>query len=139
MSPSVGTDVVVAGEDGRHAAGFEACGMREEPFEPGELIGEFGPGPRVAVRQVEAADQDPVAGGLDVAGLAVARVARQTPPRLDRGLAAAQDRHAVVGPLAVAERGIADRFERRVGERGIGRFDLLEAYDVGASCPAATP
>ena len=51
--------------------------MRPQPPEPVELVVEFRPGLRIAVRQIDAGDDDAVDGGLDVARLVIVAVAGQ--------------------------------------------------------------
>ena len=61
--------------------------MGDEAVEPLELVVELGAGLRVAIRQVQAADDDAVDLGLDVAAVRVVGVAGQAAAALD-GLAA---------------------------------------------------
>lgn len=71
-----GDDVVVAGQDDRGAGIDQVLGMGLEALEPGELVVEFGPRARIAVGQVEAADQHAVHCRLDIAAVTVVGVAR---------------------------------------------------------------
>ena len=66
-----------------------------QPLHPAQLVVEFRTRLRVAVGQIEAADDDAVDCRLDVAAMVVVRIARQAAPVLHRLDAAGQDRHAV--------------------------------------------
>ena len=67
--------VVVAGQDDRHVFAQQLARMRLQAPEPRQLVVEFGPRLRIAVGQVDAADEDAADGGLDVARLIVLRIA----------------------------------------------------------------
>ena len=64
-------DVVVAGQHHGQRCWPERGGVGDQALEPGELVVEFRAGLRIAVRQVDGADQDAVDSGLDVAALPV--------------------------------------------------------------------
>jgi hypothetical protein len=70
-------------------------------------------------------------GRLDIARLAVLRVARQTAMGLDRLAAAREDGDAVPALLAVPDRAIAGLLDRGRGKAVFGRLQFLEAGDVG--------
>ena len=123
--------IVVAGEHDRHAFVEQRLRMPAQPFEPGELVGEFRPGLRIAVRRVEAADQDAADGRLDVAALRVLRVAGQLAARAHRRPAARQDRHPVPRLLAAPDCVVAGAADRGNGKIGVGGFELLQARHVG--------
>ena len=65
--------------------------MGEQPLEPAQLEAEFLAFYRIAVRRVEAGDQEAVDRGLDVAAVEVVIVARKRAPGLDHPLAAGQN------------------------------------------------
>ena len=105
--------------------------MRSQPLEPCELVVEFRAGLRIAVRQIDAGDDDAVDGGFDIARLVVVAIAGQLGPDQHRFGLARQDGDAVPGLLAAPDRavaGLVDGAERKVL---VGRLQLLQANDVG--------
>jgi hypothetical protein len=52
--------------------------MRDQPLEPARLVVELRTGRRVAVRQIQASDQNAVDRRLDVAAVSVVGIARET-------------------------------------------------------------
>ena len=100
-------DVVVAGQHDGDVFAQQAAGVRGEPLEPGELVVELRPRLRIAVGQVDAADEDAADGGLDVARLRVVGIARQGRARDDRLGAARQDGDAVPRALPAPDGGVA--------------------------------
>ena len=60
-------DIVVAGQHDRHVLAQQLARMRLQAPEPGQLVVEFRARLRIAVGQIDAADEDAVDGGLDVA------------------------------------------------------------------------
>src|SRR5665213_2136571 len=61
-----GRDVVVAGQYHGNVLLQEFRGMRSQPLEPCELVIEFRTRLRIAVRQIDAGDNDALDGGFDV-------------------------------------------------------------------------
>jgi hypothetical protein len=118
-------DVVVTGQHDRHAARKELLRMLVEGVEPFELVVELRPGLRVAVGQVEAADEHAADDGFEIAALRVFLHARQATPGFDRLAPARQYGDAIPGALPVRDGAIArapDRIERQVG---VGRLEFL--------------
>src|ERR1700736_3981883 len=74
--------------------------MRFEPLEPVELVVEFRPGLRIAVRQIDAGNDDAFDRGLDIARLAVGGVAGKLRPDQHRFGLPRQDGDAVPGLLS---------------------------------------
>ena len=109
-------DVVVAGQHHRHAGRVELGGMRGEPLDPGELVVEFRPGLRVAVRRVERGDRARRSPPPRCSGSGVGRIAGQLVARHDRLAAAREDRDAVPGFLPAPDRAVAGLLDRRVRE-----------------------
>src|SRR5207244_12871865 len=99
--------VVVAGQHDRDVLLDEFLRVRAQPREPGELGVEFRPGLRVAVRQIDAGDDDAAHGGLDVACFAIAGVARQRIADQDRLGIAGEDGNPVPGLLPAPHRAVA--------------------------------
>jgi hypothetical protein len=105
--------------------------MRLQSLEPGQLVLEFGAWLRIAVGEVDAANQDAVDGCLDVAGLIVLRIAGQGGARDNRFGTAREDGGAVPGPLTMSRcvvAGLPDRLRRKLRA---GALELLQANDVG--------
>src|SRR5690606_7335060 len=103
----------------------------DEPLEPCELVVELRPGLRIAVRQIQRRDDEPLRPRLDVAAVRVVRIARDASPALDGLLALREDRDAVPRALAVPDRAVAEGLDRLDRKRLVRRFQLLEAGDVG--------
>ena len=97
-------DVEVAGQDDGPLELHQLGGVRRQALEPAQLVVELRAGRRVAVRQVQAADQHAADVGFDVAAVHVLRIAGQAAARLHGLSAAAQDGDAVPALLAVPDR-----------------------------------
>ena len=123
-------DVEVAGQNGRRAAVQKAFGVARQPFEPAQLVIEFRARRRIAVRQIEASDDQAADRRFDVAAVRVVGIARQAAAGLHRLGAAGEDRHAVPALLPVPDRAIAGGAERGGRKFLIGRLQLLQADDV---------
>ena len=93
-------NVEVAGKHDGRAAPAQRGRMLPQPFQPGQLVVEFRPGPGISVWRVDGGDQHAAHGRLDVARLNVGRIARQFRPCQHGCSAAGQDGHAVPRPLA---------------------------------------
>jgi len=109
--------------------------VQSEPPEPCELVVEFRARLRIAVRQIEAADDDAIDGGFDVARLFVVAVPGQLVADRHRIGVARQDGDAVPAFLSAPHRAIAglvDGFDRKIL---IGRFQLLQGHDIGLCLP----
>ena len=107
--------------------------MRPQPSEPVELVIEFRPGLRIAVRQIDAGDDDAVDGGLDIARLVIIAIAGQRGSGQYRLGVARQDGDAVPGLLSAPHRAVAGFLDRQNRELGIGRFQFLQTDDFGFS------
>src|SRR5215218_5888209 len=123
-------DVEIAGEHHRHTAFQELGGVRGKTLEPSELVVELRPGCRIAVRQIEAADDDAGNCRLDIAALRVLGVARQPTPGLGRIGAPGEDCDAIPTLLAVPDRAVAGVTKGRRREPLLRRLQLLQADDV---------
>src|SRR6185369_13014948 len=84
----------------------------------------------VAVRQVQAAHEDAVGGGLDVAAVLVVGIAGKRADALLRFFVAGEDRHAVPRLLSVEDRAIARLLQRRCGKLLVHGLQLLQAGHV---------
>ena len=73
----IGYCVVIAGEDDRVFVFQQHLCALNEPGEPSKLVVEFRAGCWIAVREIQAADQHALHGGLDVPAVGVIGVARQ--------------------------------------------------------------
>ena len=116
MSKSVGTTLKSPARTTGASASNRLRGMRDQPLEPCQLVVELRPRLGVAVREVEAGDQDAVDGGFDVAALIVRLVARQGASRDHRDGVPRQDRDAVPGSLALPHRVVSDPAQRERAE-----------------------
>jgi hypothetical protein len=105
--------------------------MRQQALHPGELVVEFWPRLRIAVRRIERGDDDAINRRLDIARLPVVGIARQFVPRHDRLAAARQDGDAVPGFLAGPHGAVARLLDRGLREFAVGGFKLLQRNDVG--------
>ena len=104
--------------------------MADQALEPLQLVVELRPRLRIAVGQVQAADDDPVHRSLDVAAMRVVGIARQAAPAFDRLASVGEDRDPVPGRLPVPDRAVARPFDLGDRECGIRRFEFLQAGDV---------
>src|SRR6185312_5483286 len=86
---------------------------------------------RIAVRQVDAADDDPADLGLEITAVGVVGIARQTAPPFDGHFATGEDGDAVVALLPVPDAAVARSFDGGRRKPVIGGLDLLQAGDVG--------
>src|ERR1700694_402168 len=93
--------------------GFRAL---DQPVEPLELVVELGAGLGIAVRQVQASDDDPLHRRLDVAALLLGRIAGKSSLGFDRIRILREDRHAVPRLLAVPYRAVARLADFRDGK-----------------------
>src|SRR5215212_9373927 len=123
-------DVEIAGEHHRHTAFQELGGVRGKTLEPSELVVELRPGRRIAVRQIEAADDDAANCRLDITALRVLEVARQATPGLGRVGPAREDCDAIPTLLAVPDRAVARVTKRRNREPLLRGLQFLQADDV---------
>ena len=120
-------DVEIADQQRRHAAVEQALGVRLQPVHPRQLVVELGAGPRIAVGQIEVADQQPADRRLDIAAVARVGIAGQAAAGFDGLADAAQDGDSVPAFLAVPDGRIAGVARCFGGERFVGAFELLEA------------
>ena len=121
--------VIVAGEHDRRAAREKFGGMGDQAIEPTELEVEFLASDRIAVRHVQAADQEAVDRGLDVAARRVVLISRESAPRLDQVFAARENGDSVPAFLALPDRLVARRTDGALRKRF--RFQFLQADHVG--------
>ena len=106
-------------------------GMPLQPLEPFQLGVEFRSRLRIAVRQIEASDEDAVDGGFDIARLVISAVTRQRGADQHRIGLARQDGDAVPGLLSAPDRAVAGLLDRMNRKIGVGRFQLLQANHIG--------
>jgi hypothetical protein len=88
-------DVEVAGQNRRRAALQKSLGVARQPFEPAQLVIEFRARRRIAVRQIEATDDQAADRRFDVPAVRIVGIARQAAAGLLRLGAPGEDRHAV--------------------------------------------
>src|SRR5215212_9959782 len=118
-------DVEIAGEHHRHADFQELGGVRGKTLEPSEFVVELRPGRRIAVRQIEAADDDAGNCRLDIAALRVLKLARQPTPGLGWIGAAGEDCDAIPTLLAVPDRAVAGVTKGRSREKLLRRLTQI--------------
>src|SRR3989454_11342207 len=112
------------------AARPQALRMLDQALEPRQLVIELRPGLRIAVRQIRAADDDPLPRRLKITALLVLRTARQLALAHARVRALREDRPPFPRLLPPPQRPIsriADRFDR---QPRLGRLQLLQADDI---------
>ena len=125
-----GSDIEVASQDDRVCLPQQRCGMCRQTLEPSHLVVEPRTRLRIAVGQVEAADQDSVHRSLDVARLLILRIAGQRMAGQHRLATLPQDRHAVPCPLTHPDGFIACLAQRCPREAAMLRLQLLQAHDI---------
>lgn len=114
------------------AAVVQPARMRDQALEPAQLVVELRSRLRVAVGQVQAADDEPVRGHFQVAALRVLAVAGQGAAALDRLGVAREHGDAVPRALADPARAIARALDLLARKAFVGRLELLQAGDIGA-------
>lgn len=102
-----------------------------EPPEPSQLVVELRAGRRIAVRQIEAADQDSVYGGLDLAAMPVVSATRQSAAREEGHLAFGEDRNAVPAFLAMQYDAVTGALQVGARKTVVRRLQFLQAGDIG--------
>jgi len=102
-----------------------------EPLEPGKLVVELRAGLGIAVRQVQAADDDSIDGRFDIAAVRLIRVVWQAPARLNGLPALLQDGDPIVGTLTVPDGAVSRAANRELGKGFVGCLELLQADDIG--------
>ena len=124
-------DVEVAEQHHRRAAGDQRLRMRDQRLEPGELVAELRPRPRVAVGEVEPGDEHARHRRLDIAALRRVGIVGQPAARLHRRTDARQKCDAIPARLAVPDRLVTRGGDGGGGELGIRCLQLLQHGDVG--------
>ena len=123
-------DIVVAGETHRRFRAQQRTRMGLQALEPRELVVEFRAWLRIAVRQIDAGNDDAVHRGFDVARFRIGLVAGQRGSGHDRLRAARKDCDAVPGLLAAPHRAIARACDRAFGKLRVGGFQFLQTDNV---------
>src|SRR5262249_24208595 len=107
------------------------CGMCDETLHPRELVREFGPGLRVAVRRVERRDNDAIHRSLQVAALRIGGITRESSLRHDRLAATPENGDPVPGLFSAPRRAVGCLLDCGSGKLGIRRLQLLQRDHVG--------
>src|SRR5690348_8209291 len=131
MSCTVGTDIVIASQHDRYTSAHEFGSMCDQTCEPGQLVIELRTGLRIAVREIDRSDQDSIYGRLDVACLAIIRIARQACAGQHRIAVSREDRHSVPGTLALPDSTIAEGSKGLRGKCVLLGLEFLETNDIG--------
>jgi hypothetical protein len=126
-----GHDIEVATEHHRLLRPIQRLRMRVQPLEPLQLVVELRPRLRIAVRQVNARDTQPVNVRLDVPTVCVIRIAGQAAADLYRLDASGENRHAVPRQLPMPDAAIPDIAKRGCRKTIVRRLQLLQTSDVG--------
>src|SRR5271163_5046877 len=105
--------------------------MFRQALNPSEFVIELGAGRRIAVGKIEAADEDAVDLGLEVAALYVVRVAGQASTSLQRILTARENGDAVPALLAVPDHAVAGLADSGFRKLLLRRLQFLETRDIG--------
>src|ERR1700704_2362496 len=124
-------DVVVAGQDDRHAGLHEFRAVLDETFEPRQFVIELRTGLRISVRQVDGSDQHTIYRRFDIACLAILRIPRQAGSRQHRIALPRQDCYAVPGTFAQPDSAIAKVTKGTCRKCSLLCLELLEANAVG--------
>lgn len=104
--------------------------MLDQSIEPGELILEFGPRPRVTIGKIETAYKDAVDRRFDIAALRRIRIAGQAARGFVNFADAAQDSDAVPALLAMPDRLVAQTPDSALREFFLRRLQFLENDNV---------
>ena len=116
----------------RDAARIQICSMVDKAFEPGQLVIKLGPRLGIAVRRIQAADDDAVHGSFEIAGLRIRAVARQSATDFHRFGIAREDCHAIKARfLALPERAIPSVMYRLNRKLFVVDAQLLQTHYVG--------
>jgi hypothetical protein len=123
-------NVVVPGQNDRLIKCDKAFCIPRQACEPSKLVFEFRPRCRIAVRKVQAADQDAINVCLDISAVKILGIAWQSSPRLFRLPTASQDGDTIPSFLTVPNRALT-RFLERFGRKLLlGSFQFLQANDI---------
>ncbi len=104
--------------------------MPDQPFEPRQFVIELRSRLRIAVRKIQAGDQNTGHRRLQIPACGVARIPGQPAPHFNRRLALGQNRDAIPTPLSVPDPLVPGLLEGHGRERGILRLELLQAHDI---------
>src|ERR1700674_1126722 len=107
------------------AAVVERLRALDEPLEPRELVVELRSRLRIAVRQVQASDDDAVRRRLEITALLVGRIPRQAAVRLHGLRVLREDRHTVPRLLPVPDRAVARLAQVRGRKARVDGLQLL--------------
>src|SRR5262249_35043394 len=125
--------VVVARQHYRCASRYEFGGMADEAIKPSQLVVEFWSRLRVPIGQVDGCDQESMDSRLDVAGLAIFRIARQVGVGQHWSMVSRENGHAVPGTLPLPHCFVPEIAEGLHGKRARFRLELLQTDYVRLS------
>src|SRR5258708_38217225 len=101
--------------------------MGNEALKPGQLVVEFWSRLRIPVWKVDGSDQESMNSRLDVAGLAIFRIARQVCTRQHGSVVSREDGYPVPGTLPLPDCFVPEISEGVCGKRSRFRREFLEA------------
>src|SRR5262249_19303345 len=116
-----------------HCRGIQAvtlAGARDQSFYLRELVFEYCPRPRVAIRCIECSDEHTVDGCLDVAALRIDGITRKCRARDNRLTAARKNSDAVPRFLSSPDAALACPFDGGLGAFRVRCLQLLQADHV---------
>ena len=119
-------DVVVTREHHRNTGRR----MTNQSFKPGQFVLEFGAGLRVSIGKIDGRDQNSLNSRLDIAGLLILKIARQTRPGQHRGLISGEDSQPVPRALTFPHSFISRRSDGLYRKRSLLGLELLQADHV---------
>ncbi len=124
-------DVPVARQHHRRLARPQAVRMRQQRFEPGDLIIELGARHRIAVGQVDRSDPHAADIRLQITAMAGIGIVGKAALGLRYLHPLGQDGDAVPALLPMPDRIVAERPDLQLGEALVRGLEFLQADDVG--------
>ncbi|SEI00838.1 hypothetical protein SAMN05216228_101541 [Rhizobium tibeticum] len=125
-------DIIVADQQNGHFELKQLGRIGLQALKPSKLVFELWAWSRIAVRKIEAADQQAVYHGLDIASVSVVRIAGKAAPRQDWQCAPCQDGNAVPALLAVPYSLISGASKFVARKSLVDCLEFLKADNVGA-------
>src|SRR5207249_12097593 len=111
----------------------EFGGMGNEALKPGQLVAEFRSRLRIPVWEVDGSDQESVNSRLNIAGLAIFRIARQACAGQHRGVVSRENGHAVPGTLPLPDCLVPKTLKGTHGKRSRLGLEFLETNHIRLS------
>ena len=109
---------------------MKAGGVLDQPFEPRQFVAEFGTRLRVAVRQIQGADDHPVDRSFEIATVCVGFAAGKSTPALEWVNPFGENGYAVPRCLPMPYGSVTRRLNLLDRECRVGRLQFLQADDI---------